>query len=93
MVYRYFTGSSSRNDRLQEVQGMLDQTPHLKLVEPHDVRWLSLDQAVTTFFRVWPAIVTCLENDASGEGLQTTSTASQAKAKGILARVSKNKQT
>ncbi|XP_072025535.1 uncharacterized protein [Amphiura filiformis] len=57
------------------------------LWNPHDVRWLSLDHAVSTLYQVWEAVVTALENDATGDGLMTTTTAAQAKAKGILDRV------
>ncbi len=60
---------------------ILDNTPNLKLVEPHEVRWLSLQHAVTTLFRIWNAVIMALESDAAalaGNGQ------AQAKAKGIL---------
>ena len=35
---------------------MLDDSPSLKLKEPIEVRWLSLDEAVTTMHRMWFAV-------------------------------------
>ena len=79
-TYRY---SAGRTHRLHEVETILDDTPILKLVEHHSVRWLSLGNCVQTFFRIWPTIVTCLESDAANDPFKTR-TAAQMKAKGIL---------
>ena len=83
-TYRYFTSSAGRQHRLHEVETILDDTPVLKLVEHHSVRWLSLGNCVKTFFRVWHAIITCLENDAESDALADTT---KTKAKGILSSV------
>ena len=60
---------------------------HYNLVEPCDVRWLSLEMAVTTFYKIWAAVVMTLESEATLTSGGSGSTAAQAKAKGILDRV------
>lgn len=77
MVYKYFNSSASRTNRLLDVERLLDDTPELKVLEPIAVRWLSLEAAVTTLYRIWPAVFQVIEHDAT----------TVVKAKGILNKV------
>lgn len=78
-TYSFFKNSSERTQKLHEMETLLDGSV-LKLKEPMEVRWLSLGEAVNTFYRVWNAVVLALDSEA-------TIGSSQSKAKGILKKV------
>ena len=81
-TYAFFSNSAARTKRLHDIENLLDDTPVLKLVEPSTVRWLSLDHAVRTMFRVWNAVVIALQYEATC-GAEN----GKAKAQGILKKV------
>ncbi|XP_053377704.1 zinc finger protein 862-like [Mercenaria mercenaria] len=62
-VFRYFSNSSLRSNRLRAVQSVLN-LPELKFAEVHSVRWLSMENAVTAIYRSYPALCMCLEREA-----------------------------
>ncbi|XP_060572444.1 zinc finger protein 862-like [Ruditapes philippinarum] len=63
-VFRYFSNSALRSNRLRDIQSVLN-LPELKFSEVHSVRWLSLEYAVKAIYRSYPALVMCLERDAT----------------------------
>ncbi|WAR11569.1 ZN862-like protein [Mya arenaria] len=65
-VFRYFHNSALRSNRLRDIQTVLN-LPQLKFAEVHSVRWLSLEAAVRAIYRTYPALVMCLEADATTE--------------------------
>ncbi|XP_060589612.1 zinc finger protein 862-like [Ruditapes philippinarum] len=62
-VFRYFSNSSLRSNRLRAIQSVLN-LPELKFSEVHSVRWLSMENAVTAIYRSYPALCMCLEREA-----------------------------
>ena len=70
-TYSYFSRSTLRQGRLSEVQKLLD-TSKSRLKRPHEIRWLSLIEAVEALCKTYDAVLTCLfadSDDPTASGL------------------------
>ncbi len=59
-IYYYFKYSANRQDKLKEIQIILDH-PKLKVKEVHDVRWMSFFLALETIYKIMESLLTYLE--------------------------------
>ena len=63
--YFFFTNSPVRYNNLRAIYDILENEKFVTLKQPHPVRWLSLDQAVSAIFQCWPALVIALSREAN----------------------------
>lgn len=66
-LFYFYENSSVRMSGLKSIEALLE-TPQLKLKQPADTRWLSHDAACQTLVKVFPAVITSLEREASERG-------------------------
>ena len=60
-VFRFFSSSALRENKLREIQTLLQQ-PQLKYVDIHSVRWLSMESAVCILYWTYPALCDTLSD-------------------------------
>ena len=63
-VFRFFSNSALRENKLREIQQLLNQ-PQLKYADIHSVRWLSMENAVCILYRTYPALCMTLSDMAA----------------------------
>ena len=63
--YWFFTNSPVRYNNLRAIYDILENEKFVRLKQPHAVRWLSLDQAVSAILQCWPALVVALKGEAN----------------------------
>ena len=63
-VFRFFSNSALRENKLREIQTLLQQ-PQLKYVDVHSVRWLSMESAVCILYRTYAALYNTLSDIGS----------------------------
>lgn len=73
-LYIHFSTSAVRNSKLKEIQTVFEDS-ELKIKEPHQVRWLSLRDAVKAVYKCYPSVVACVselaESNSTAKALYT----------------------
>lgn len=76
--YAHFSNSANRYNNLRMIYDLLEDDRFITLKQPHAIRWLSLDQAVTSIYKCWPALIAAHSREAAN---------GTAQARGLLAKM------